>query len=185
MLESLAIIGGAFVVIVAPAVLILWLRDKFRDLRSRESDIKRQQRLEAWRERMIRPMVADVEELCESRIPNRLIAMYSDHELVLSRNFEVCAPEKDPQKNSCWIGDFVPLHVHDQELTCDLTEFGKGVCFAGDGMGNFYWMPVDVVPKEDAPVYFACHDPWGNEKVADSLNEFLARPRIGRRNQRV
>jgi hypothetical protein len=41
-------------------------------------------------------------------------------------------------------------------------------------MGNFYWVPVDEERESDAPVFFACHDPWGNEKAADSLEEFLS-----------
>jgi hypothetical protein len=97
---------------------------------------------------------------------------------VLDRDFEVCAPGKDRGKDSWWIGDFVPLHTQDQMLTTDLTEFGNGCCFAGDGMGNFYWVPVDEERQSDAPVFFACHDPWGNEKVTDSLGEFRSWPRL-------
>jgi hypothetical protein len=36
-----------------------------------------------------------------------------------------------------------------------------------------YWVPVSDEPQIDAPVYFACHDPYGNEKVSNSLEEFL------------
>ena len=59
--------------------------------------------------------------------------------------------------------------------TTDLREFGRGCCFAADGCGNFYWTPVSDTPQDDAPVYFACHDSYGNEKVANSLEEFFSR----------
>lgn len=104
--------------------------------------------------------------------------MYSEADFLLDSDFQVCAPGKDPAKDSWWIGNFIPLQVSDQQMTCDLSEFGKGFCFAGDGMGNFYWVPVESERREDAPVYFACHDPWGNEKVANSLDEFLAWLRV-------
>ncbi len=178
MWETPATICSIFLITVVPAILILWLRDRIRGRRARGSDPERQLRLQAWRQRMIHPEIEEVEEFCEGKIPQRLIAMYSDHELILSGDFKVCPPGKDPTKDSWWIGDFVPLAAQDQRLTCDLTEFGKGCCFAGDGMGNFYWVPVDVERKSDAAVYFACHDPWGNEKVAESLDEFLSWPRV-------
>lgn len=179
MWEFLATIGGILLVTVVPAVLILVLRDKVRGVTSRKSDAESQQHRVVWRERMMRPEIEKVEELCGGKLPQRLISMYSHHrDSLLSHNFEVCAPGKDPKENSWWIGDFQPLTVQDQNLTCDLTEFGKGCCFAGDGMGNFYWVPVDNEPRKDTPVYFACHDPWGNETVAESLEEFLSWPRV-------
>ena len=111
-------------------------------------------------------------------LPRRLVALYAQTDLLLVRNFKICAPGKDPSKESWWIGDFIPMTVEDQKWTCDLAEFGKGFCFAGDGMGNFYWVPVEAQRRDDAPVYFACHDPWGNEKVCHTLEEFLSWPRV-------
>jgi hypothetical protein len=48
-------------------------------------------------------------------------------------------------------------------------------------MGNFYWVPVSATRQADAPVFFACHDPWGNEKIAGSLKEFLSWPHSPRK----
>jgi len=180
MREILATIGAVLLLTVVPAVLILWVRDMIRSRRIAKSSLEREVDLKAWCLRMIHPKIEEIEGLCGGKIPQRLIAMYSDHDLTFSNDFEVCPPGKDPKKDSWWIGDFVPLTVQDQNLTCDLTEFGKGCCFAGDGMGNFYWVPVDVERKSDAPVYFACHDPWGNEKVTESLGEFLSWPRVAK-----
>jgi hypothetical protein len=74
-----------------------------------------------------------------------------------------------------------------RHITADATEDlellanAKGFCFARDGCGNFYWIPVSETRQPDSPVYFACHDPWGNEKVADSLQEFLTWPRFSQK----
>ena len=180
MRATLATIGAIILIIIGPALLLLWLRDKIVGWVKGESPAQRDPRLEAWRQRMLNPEIESVEEFCGGKIPARLIAMYSDHKLLFDSYFEVCPPGKAPKKDSWRLGDFVPLTVEDQNWTTDLTEFGKGCCFAGDGMGNFYWVPVEAARKSDAAVYFACHDPWGNEKVADSLDDFLSWPRVAK-----
>ena len=75
-------------------------------------------------------------------------------------------------------GKFEPLDAEALKGKWYLSEFGKGLCFAGDGMGNYFWVPVTDARQVDSPVYFVCHDPWGNEKVADSLEEFLSWLRV-------
>ncbi len=135
--------------------------------------------LQAHGERLLYPQPAQVEAETGLLLPQRLIAMYSDAKLILSENVNICAPGKDPKKSSAWIDNFLPLDLESQKHTCDLELLAKakGFCFAADGCGNFYWVPVSDTRKSDAPVFFACHDPWGNEKVANSLEEFLSWPR--------
>jgi SMI1 / KNR4 family (SUKH-1) len=163
-----------FLFLVLPT-LGLWMRDKIRSHIRRETAEQRAAGAEARRWRMLNPCAQEVEALHGGLLPNRLLKMYAaPGDFLLNRDFGVCAPGKDPDKDSWWIGDFVPLHRQDQELTADLQQFGKGCCFAGDGMGNFYWVPVEPERRSDAPVFFVCHDPWGNQKVADSLEEFLS-----------
>lgn len=159
-------------------VLILWARDKVRQSLRRETPSQRDIRREGWRQRMLHPQPNEAEASCGGKLPKRLLAMYAQTGLLFDRDFEICRPGRDPGQESWWIGDFIPLNAADQKWTCDLGEFGKGFCFAADGMGNFYWVPVDGEPRDDAPVYFACHDPWGNEKVCDTLDEFLSWPRV-------
>lgn len=167
-----------FALLVVLPFFLLKTRDRIRTLIRRQAPEERDAHREARRQRMLHPNVEEVEALCGGLLPQKLIELYLDSHLLLDGDFRVCAPGKDPQKDFWWIGDFVPLHKQDQMLTTDLTEFGKGCCFAGDGMGNFYWVPVDEERRSDAPVFFVCHDPWGNEKVADSLGEFLTWPRM-------
>jgi hypothetical protein len=167
-----------FALFIVLPVILLWTRDRIRMRIQRQTPQERDASRESRRQRMLHPNVEEVEALCGGLLPQKLIDLYTDFHLVLDRDFEVCSPGKDGRTDSWWVGDFVPLHKQDQMLTTDLTEFGKGCCFAGDGMGNFYWVPVDVERQSDAPVFFACHDPWGNEKVADSLEEFRCWPRM-------
>jgi hypothetical protein len=175
----LTVVALALLLVGLP-VLILWLRDTIRRRLRAETPEQRAAQSEARRWRMPHPSPQEVEILCGGALPERLLELYAEApDLLLSCDFRVCAPGKDPRKDSWCIADFVPLHRQDQELTTDLEPFGKGCSFAGDGMGNFYWVPVDSERKSDAPVFFACHDPWGNQKVADSLEEFLSWPRVG------
>jgi hypothetical protein len=135
---------------------------------------------QAYRDRLLHPQQAQVEAELGALLPERLMAIYADKELVLNEGFDICPPGKDPKKSSLWIEDFLPLDWEGQQYTCDLELLAnaKGFCFARDGCGNFYWVPVSDIRQPDSPVFFACHDPWGNEKLADSLEEFLSWPRF-------
>ena len=161
-------------------VSILWLRDIiFRSSRKRTPD-QILARTHAYHQRLVNPQQALVEAEMGALLPQRLIAMYSDKELVLSQDLNIYPPGKDPKKSSEWIDNFLPLDSEGQKYTCDLELLAnaKGFCFAGDGCGNFYWVPVSNIRQPDTPVFFACHDPWGNEKIADTLEEFLSWPRL-------
>lgn len=177
---SILFLLGLFVVL---PVFILWLRDKIFHSSAKRTPEQIQARMHAYRERLVNPQQALVEAEMGALLPQRLIAMYADRELVLSEDLNICPPGKDPKKSSEWIDNFLPLDSEGQKYTCDLELLAnaKGFCFAGDGCGNFYWVPASETRQPDAPVFFACHDPWGNEKVADSLGEFLSWPRVLRK----
>jgi hypothetical protein len=164
-------------------VCILWLRDRIlRSSRKRKAQ-EVQAQSQAYRERLLHPLQSQVEAETGLLLPQRLITMYSDKELILSEKLDVCPPGKDPKISSEWIDNFLPLDWEGQQYTCDLELLAKakGFCFAADGCGNFYWVPISDTRQPDAPVFFACHDPWGNEKIADNLEEFLSWPRFSRK----
>jgi hypothetical protein len=178
----LAILFLLALFVVLP-VSILWLRDKIFQSSRKRTPQELQAGWDAYRERLLHPQQAPIEAALGALLPQRLVSMYADRDLLLAQKFEICPPGKDPKKSSAWIEDFLPLDPEGQKCTCDLELLAnaKGFCFAGDGCGNFYWVPVNKTRQPDSPVYFACHDPWGNEKVADSLEEFLSWPRFSRK----
>jgi hypothetical protein len=180
MLSAILTILFLLALFVGLPVSILWMRDRIFYSSRKRTTQQVQAWSEAYRERLLHPQQAQVEAEMGALLPQRLIALYSDRELVLSEGFNVCAPGNDPKKSSEWIEDILPLDSEGQKRTCDLELLAKakGFCFAGDGCGNFYWVPVSETRQPDSPVYFACHDPWGNTKVADSLEDFLSWPRI-------
>jgi hypothetical protein len=172
---TILLIVGLFLVL---PVCILLLRDKIFGSSRRRTAEQVQAESQAYRKRLLHPRQAEVEAEV-GLLPERLIKMYSDRQLILSEKLEICLPGKDPRKSRERIDIFLPLDLEGQEYTCDLELLAKakGFCFAGDGCGNFYWVPVSDTRQPDAPVFFACHDPWGNTKVADNLEDFLSWPR--------
>ena len=165
----------AFLLLIAAS----GVRRFFHQLRHRQTPEQRQAARESFRRRLIHPNAAEVEQGIGARLPQRLIALYDDRKTILTEELEVHRPSSDGDAASEWIEAFLPLDLESQKYTVDLVEqgWGKGFCFATDGAGNFYWVPVSDTREPDASVFFACHDPLGNEQVAASLDEFLSWPR--------
>ena len=134
---------------------------------------------ENFRARLQHPKAAEVEEGLGARLPQRLLTLYDDRETVLSEQIEICRPGETGEAPAEWIEAFLPLDMESQKYTCDLVArgLGKGFCFATDGSGNFYWVPLSETRQTDAPVFFASQDPRANERVAGSLEEFFSWPR--------
>jgi hypothetical protein len=170
----------AFVVLGA----VLGVRRLLHQFRNRLTPEQLQAARDSFRSRLIHPKAAEVEQGIGALLPQRLIALYNDHPSVLAEQLEIRRPdvdlnEADSQDAAEWIEAFLPLDLESQKYTIDLPSqgWGKGFCFATDGSGNFYWTPATPSRQPDAPVFFACHDPHGNEQVAASLDEFLSWPR--------
>ena len=161
-------------------MFLLWIRDRVRDSRHRKAPEQMQTEALAYQERLLHPDQNGVETEIGGFLPERLITLYKDQASILCRNLEIRSPRLAPKEFGERIERFLPLDFEGQQHTCDLAEagWGKGFCFAADGAGNFYWVPVNATRQSDAPVFFACHDPWGNEKIAESLDEFLSWPRL-------
>ncbi len=181
MRDILLVVSVRVALFILLPVLLLWARDRIRASSRRETSAQREARLKAWRERLLDPNPEEIEALRGGMLPQKLLDMYADSNLVLSHDFDVLSTERDPKAKSWSISEFLPLHKQDQESTWDLSEFGKACCFANNGMGDFYWVPMSSERLDEAPVYIIWHDGWDNEKVADSLGEFLSWPRIAKK----
>jgi hypothetical protein len=134
---------------------------------------------EAFRARLRQPNAVQVEQGMGGCLPQRLLTLYDDQQTILSEQIEICRPGGGPEQASEWIEAFLPLDLESQKYACDLPAqgLGKGFCFATDGTGNFYWIPLGEKRQADAPVFYVSIDPRANDKVADTLDEFLSRPR--------
>jgi len=173
MSEAFKTIGLLLVLFIALPALILFFVDKIRFQGKRKTNEEREAARKAWSDRLRRPQFEEVERICGGAIPKRLRVAYEQGEVILAKNVGISPSGGDSKERYYWIAEFVPLDQEGQKHTADLSEFGRGCCFAADGIGNFFWTPVSDVLQDDAPVYFACPDPYGNEKVADNLSEFF------------
>lgn len=165
------------------AVILLFVATGGRRLlqhyRNRQTPEQLQEARDAFRNRLVHPNAPQVEQGIGGLLPERLIALYQDHPTVLIEQIEITRPSSEGDHSTEWIEAFLPLDLESQKYTIDLQAqgWGKGFCFATDGEGNFYWVPMSDARQADSPVFFACHDPYRNEEVAGSLEEFLSWPR--------
>jgi hypothetical protein len=190
--EAFGPLAGALILLVA----ILGVRHFLHQMRSRQTPEQRQAARDSFRSRLVHPKPAEVEQGIGGLLPQRLLALYDDHQTILGEQIEIRIPPsertdgggpgnvKDPgaeaEKDAAeWIEAFLPLDLESQKFTVDLPALGlgRGFCFATDGSGNFYWIPAKETREADAPVFFVCADPQGNAQVANSLNAFLSWPR--------
>ena len=175
MIEVFGPLMAAFLLLMAA----FGIRRLLHQFRNRMTSEQRQAARDSFRRRLVHPNPSEVEQEMGALLPQRLLTLYSDHQTILAEELEIRRQNRDGMRSAEWIEAFLPLDLESQEYTVDLTEhgWGKGFCFATDGAGNFYWVPVSHTRQPDAPVFFACHDPFGNEQVASSLDDFLSWPR--------
>ncbi|HYL65347.1 MAG TPA: SMI1/KNR4 family protein [Candidatus Methylomirabilis sp.] len=155
------------------------IRRLLHQFRHRMTPEQRQAARDSFRNRLVHPNASEVEQGMGALLPQRLLTLYDDHRTILTEELEIRRPNADGKHAAEWIEAFLPLDLESQKYTVDLAEhgWGRGFCFATDGAGNFYWVPVSETRQLDAPVFFACHDPFRNEQVAPSLADFLSWPR--------
>jgi len=181
LVEAFGPLVVAFVVFVAVA----GARRLVHHFRNRLTPEQLQAARDSFRNRLIHPNPAQVEQGIGAYLPQHLLDLYDDRATILSEQLEIRRPAAnpenpaEPQNPAEWIEAFLPLDLESQKYALNLSAqgWGKGFCFATDGEGNFYWTPANDTRLPDAPVYFAHTDPVANEQVASSLDEFLSWPR--------
>ena len=182
LVEAFGPLVVAFVVFVAVA----GARRLVHHFRNRLTPEQLQAARDSFRNRLVHPNPAQVEQGIGAFLPQRLLALYDDRQTIRTEQLEIRRPPAnpenpaEPQNPAEWIEAFLPLDLESQKYAIDLPAqgWGKGFCFATDGEGNFYWTPANDTRLPDAPVFFAHTDPVANEQVASTLEEFLSWPRI-------
>lgn len=176
---------GPLIVAFFLFVAVYGTRRLLHQLRNRKSPEMLQAARDSFRNRLVHPHPSELEQGIGAFLPQRLLALYDDHQSILSEQLEIRRPPPnpenaaEPQNPAEWIEAFLPLDLESQKYVLDLRSqgWGEGFCFATDGEGNFYWVPANGTRQPDAPVFFAHSEPVANEQVAASLDEFLSWPR--------
>jgi hypothetical protein len=172
-------IFGPLAVAFVLLIVVTGVRRVLHQIRNRQTPEQLRAARDAFRNRLIHPKPSEVEQGIGALLPQRLLTLYDNHQLILSEQIEIHRPGTDAKDTIEWIEAFLPLDLESQKFTIDLPTqgWGKGFCFATDGASNFYWTPASEMRQPDAPVFYASHDPMANEQVAASLDEFLSWPR--------
>jgi len=175
-LEAFGPLLAAFLLLA----LVLSGKRLLGQIRDRTTPEQRLAARDSFRNRLIHPKATEVEEAFRALLPERLLTLYTDHPTLLLEQLELRRPGAGPKEASEWIEAFLPLDLESQKYTIDLAQqgWGKGFCFATDGTGNFYWVPLSEARQADSPVFFASREPMATEQVAGSLEELLSWPRI-------
>lgn len=117
-----AMTGILLLFVVAPALLMLWLHDKYWEGKRK-----------ARQHRLLSPMPAEVERLCGGLLPERLISMYEDKDFISQNGLTIFAPDTNPDKAPIFcIEQFIPLTLRDQREVRGSIEPGMECYFAED-----------------------------------------------------
>jgi hypothetical protein len=170
---------GPLLVAIVLLAVVLSVRRFVRRLRNRQTPEQLQAARDSFRNRLVHPNAAQVEQALAAFLPERLLTLYKDHPTLLLERIQLHRPQASPKDPAEWIEAFLPLDMESQKYTLnpESHNLGKGFFFATDGASNFYWVPAADTRHPDAPVFFVSHDTQANEQVAASLDEFLSWPR--------
>jgi SUKH superfamily protein len=179
-LLGFAILQVAVLVVAGFIVCLLldWTHAGISGLRARLRPESRETPAE-YAARLHSPQFRVLETHFGGLVPESLTRLYQNADLLQQGDFEFVDPESPDPESSDYISRFLPADRKAlEEIGWDLG--GPFFPFAADGFGNYYCVRIEGDAKEACPVYFWDHEipATGEEmKIADSLDEFLARPR--------
>lgn len=140
---------GPLVFALLLLALVLSGKRLLHQLRNRMTPEQAQAARDAFRNRLVHPNAAAVEEALGALLPERLLTLYRDHPTVLTEKIEIRRAADESQDSAEWIEAFLPLDLETQRLTMHAGQpaLGKGFCFATDGAGSFYCVPASAVRR--------------------------------------
>jgi len=176
--KLLLVVFGPLAIAAALFVLVVGVRQLVTRVRSRLTPEQMEAKRELYRNRLLNPQAEAVERELGKKLPERLLRLYADRSEIQSGGFEVKTPNKR-RPNSWPVYCFEPLDVEALNDAPYEEELGAGFCFATTGGKGWYWVAAGDTRVADSPVIFLDYDGGRRhgEKVAESLDEFLAWPR--------
>ena len=152
---------GALVCLAAAA---LWVFDRIRSWRHRQTPEERATERAAYRQRLGAPQWPEVERLTQGRVTASLRRLYSDRDLVQRTDFWILDPSRPGDPAGQWhINFFQPADA--QSLTDEWNQLlPKGSFpFAADYMDDRLFVVLDSDGRE-RPVMHWYHDGGGHRR---------------------
>jgi hypothetical protein len=178
--KLLLVVFGPLVFAAALLVLVMGVRRAVTRLRSRLTPEQIEAQREAYRSRLLNPQAEAVERELGRMLPERLLRLYADRSTIQSGGFDVEKPGENRRRLRQWpVYCFEPLDIEALNELPYEEELGAGFCFATTGGAGWYWVAASEHRENDSAVIFLDYDGGRRhgEKVAESLEEFLAWPR--------
>jgi hypothetical protein len=183
-------IAGAAVFFVALALVFVvfgWIDHgvytlfgwKLSRLRRSMSPETARRLIEVRRARLSNPQFGVLEAHFGAPVPESLKRLYLGSDLLEQQDFRLTDPDDTDPEGGEYIAEFLPA---DKQALDDIVwDLGAPLFpFASDDFGNYYCVLIQGEPPDPCPVYFWNHEipaTLDGMKIADSLDEFIVRPR--------
>jgi len=155
---------GFFIVILAVYAGGNWLLWRLKKPKPpSEESIRR------YRERLLNPRWAEIEELTGATVPECIKQLYMQTELICQR--EICFSQKEGKTYD--VAEFLPADTQSLNERWDAVKQSEGFPFATDYFGDTYYVSLGRAESEACPVMYYHHDGNDFEFVSGSLDEFL------------
>src|SRR5262249_62228745 len=135
--DTLRAIGLILFLFIVLPVCILSLRDRIVYGSGKRTPKQQRAETKRWIVRLLTPQFDVTEKACGGLLPDRLRSLYEEKKLMLMEDLEIFPPSSGTKTKSYWVATFIPLDAEEAAATADLSDFGRGCCFATDGMENY------------------------------------------------
>jgi hypothetical protein len=179
--KLLLFVFGPLVFAAALLVIVTGIRQAVTRFRSRPTPDQLKAIYEAYLHRLLNPQPEAVERELGKLLPERLLRLYEDKAAIRSAGFLLDTPSSKRWSSKRWpVYCFEPLDLKSLNELPYEEDLGLGFCFATTGRGSWYWIAASDQRAQDSPVIFLDYDGGRShgQTVADSLEEFLTRPRL-------
>ena len=170
------------VLLIAP-IAVVYLKDRIVAWWDRKNHAKVvQAQMAEHRKRLLNPKFDEYKRFFHEEPPDFLKNLYANPELCLKEDFFLFPPQSNNIREAFEILHFLPVDIASVEEYQDFLKDRNVFPFAVDGTGSPYFIRVHQRPNWEVFLY---HMDGGNiDKVCSSLNEFLSRPQVMRKDIR-
>jgi len=162
----IAVLGGIGFVVLIVAVYVggNWLL-----LRFKKPKVPSPESLRRYRERLLNPRWAELEEYLGQSIPERIKQFYTNTEIIRRLDIRV----NNAKGTTYHIAQFLPADIETLDGIWPDVKESANFPLATDAFGDCFYIPLTGNKSEQCPVMCYHHDGSDSESVSTSLDEFL------------
>lgn len=135
----------------------------------RKPRVPSEESVRRYRERLLNPRWAELQEHFNQSIPERIKTLYAQTEIISRRDIHVT----NENGASYHIAEFLPADIETLDGIWPEVKKSENFPFATDAFGDCYYIPLTGDKSGQCPVMCYRHDGSDFELVSTSLNTFL------------